>query len=139
MAIEFLERWAELLKTLPDGGTAWHVSDFWFGQSLAHSAVLLEFADQARHARDLESVSSQVLDPTLVVWLDVPAEELFRRVRQRGRAFEAPATRGFLDDLRQAFARILMGPSPPPCYRPQGNTVEEQVAQLVVVAKAITG
>src|SRR5207244_2206665 len=65
----------------------WLVSDFWFAQSLAYDEVLLDPEARARHGVEVERASGNVLEPTLVVWLDAPAEQLQARVAARGRDF----------------------------------------------------
>lgn len=118
---------------------AWLVSDFWFGQSLAYDEVLLQPEARERHRAEVERASAEVLEPTLVIWLDAPAEQLRARVTARGREFEAPVSEWFLAELRAGYTRVLSDPAAPPLYRPHAATLAELVAELSVVANAITG
>ena len=96
-------------------------------------------AERARHGEQLDRAAPLVLDPTLVIWLDAPPEELENRVQQRGREFETPVRREFLAALQAGYSRVLTEPAAPPLYRPQSTTTQELVLELQVVASAISG
>ncbi len=126
------DRWT---NTLP----AWLVSDFWFAQSLAYAEVQLDAASLDAHRAAVARAASNVIEPSLVVWLDAPSEELESRVRERGRGFESPVSQDFLTQLRAGYERALTGPAAPPLYRPQATTIDGLLDELLAVAAAIAG
>ncbi len=114
----------------------WVVSDFWFAQSLAYGDVL---GESPAHADAVRRAADTVIEPTLVVWLSAPPEELAARVAGRGRDFEATVDVRFLAALCQGYARVLTSRNAPPVYRAQATTTSDLVAELLVVAAAIEG
>ena len=117
----------------------WLVSDFWLGQSLAYDETLLDGAARDQHRAAVEQASAEVLEPTLVIWLDAPEHELLARVAGRGREFESPVHHTFLAALRAGYAGLLAGPGAPPLYRPEATTMDALGDELLVVAAAIAG
>jgi 2-amino-4-hydroxy-6-hydroxymethyldihydropteridine diphosphokinase len=120
-------------RRFPPGGTEWVVSDFWFGQSLAYCAAF-EPEQVEAHCRELLELAAQTIEPTLVA----AADELLRRISDRGRECEAAVTVPMLQRLRDGFRYALQRSAlAPPLYLVQATTVEETVSELAVVADAI--
>jgi 2-amino-4-hydroxy-6-hydroxymethyldihydropteridine diphosphokinase len=125
-------RWIE---TPPE----WLVTDFWFNQSLAYADALLDPAGCAEHSKMVQQSAADVLDPTLVVWLDADAQVLEKRVQERATGCESRVTRAFLAAIRDSYSRVLGDASAPPLYAARSNRADELVEELLVVAKAISG
>jgi deoxyadenosine/deoxycytidine kinase len=122
-------RWA-------DQPPRWVVSDFWFAQSLAYTDAL---GESPTHADAVRRAADDVIEPTLVVWLSAPPEELAARVAGRARDFEATVDVRFLSALCDGYARVLTSRDAPPVYRAQATATADLVAELLVVANAIEG
>ena len=79
------------------------VSDFWFDQSMAYAEAWLPGGQFEAFRLQWEHDRARVVRPRLIVWLDAPAEELFRRVGERGRRNERPLRIDRLEQIRQAI------------------------------------
>ena len=122
--LEFLEGRVKLLgQDLPgwsEPDYTW-VSDFWFGQSLAHAEVWLSPRQFDQFCPIWEDARSRVIQPKLTVLLDVSTDRLVRRIRRRG----YPETDGLmaerLEAIRQALLRLVnrQGHGPVMCLADQ--------------------
>jgi 2-amino-4-hydroxy-6-hydroxymethyldihydropteridine diphosphokinase len=117
----------------------WLVSDFWLGQSLAYDEAMLDPPDRERHRAAVQAAAGQALEPTLLVWLDAPVQELQARVAARGRGFEAPVDESFLAALQAGYRRVLTAAEAPPLYRAHAAQPDELLEELLIVASAIDG
>lgn len=99
----------------------WSVSDFWFDQSAAFAAAWLPEGQLPEYIEQYERVRRAVVRPRLVVWLDVPADELLARVLHRGRACERRLTADQLDRIRQSVQTQIGRPDQGPVLRAAGN------------------
>ncbi len=103
---------AERLKNLkidrPSGESArpW-TTDWWFDQSAAFAEVWLSADEFARFEEKYREARSQVIRPTLVVYLDVPPETLRQRIQRRGRPFEKGLTENRLETLVRSLEKRL--------------------------------
>ncbi len=117
--------------------TAVIVSDFWFGQSYPYALAELAPEEAASHRRRLESLWPEVYEPTVVVLLDAPPEELARRVRRRGRAAEATVTTEFLSRLRACFFDTLRTPPAPPSITLPATDVDSLQRHLLYLLESM--
>jgi len=78
----------------------WTVSDFWFDQTLAFARVWLDRPLCEQFERLFQAARQSVVRPKLLVVLDVPADELYRRVQARGRPYESDLTSNQLERIR---------------------------------------
>jgi 2-amino-4-hydroxy-6-hydroxymethyldihydropteridine diphosphokinase len=115
----------------------WIVSDFWFAQSLAYAEVIGDATKAAAHRDAVRTAGDDVIEPTLVVWLDASPQDLAARVAGRGRDFEAAVDLNFLAALRDGYAHALTDRDAPPVHRARATTPADLVAELLVVAAAI--
>lgn len=115
--LQFLEdRQALLSRSRPPGprASACWVSNFWFDQSLAFARVwlagrqLAEFEELWRMARE------QVLQPRLIVLIDLPGELLWQRVQARGRPGEVQLGAERLEEIRQSVRAEATAPGKGP-------------------------
>ena len=147
-AAEEAEEWfanqrAELLarrRFLGPGRPELVVSDFWFEQSLAYA--LAELPDPSAveaHRHTLRSLRSAVLEPTVVVLLDAPAEELLARITRRGRAFERSVSIEFLQNLRRAMQELLRARGAPPSMELPSHSVNRTLRDLETVYTSLMG
>lgn len=136
MQLEFLrQRTRALDESGLSAGKGWVVSDFWFDQSLVFSKVLLAEPNRRRY-RDLwAEARAKVLDPTVVVWLDVPTELLLERIRRRGRAYESRIDREYLDRLGEAYQEHLEASKSVPLYRVDAARPAEVLDELLAVVR----
>ena len=79
------------------------VSDFWCGQSLAYAEVRLPPGQCEAFRLQWEHQQAEVVRPRLIVSLDAPTEQLFERVRERGRASERFPGMEQLGQVRRAI------------------------------------
>jgi 2-amino-4-hydroxy-6-hydroxymethyldihydropteridine diphosphokinase len=118
--LEFLEARKRLLDSGLAGwaepGKAW-VSDFWFDQSLAFARVWLEPPQLSRFQARWNEAQKEVVPPKLLVLLDVPGEELFRRVQERARPYERGLSEAQLDRIRRAVRERATRPGQGPLLR----------------------
>jgi len=124
-----LPRWAE-----PD--KAW-VSDFWFDQSLAFARVWLEPPQLSRFEARWEEARKEVVPPKLLVLLDVPGEELFRRVQERARPYERGLSEAQLDRIRRAVRERATRPGQGPLLRMSAPTPDEAIEEVQAALAAM--
>jgi 2-amino-4-hydroxy-6-hydroxymethyldihydropteridine diphosphokinase len=117
---------------------AWVISDFWLAQSLAFWDAMSESEDRERHRLAVMRGNSQILAPTLVIWLDAPSSVLARRVRARGPG-EAPLDEEFPSRQQTGFTELFRGPLSVPFYRPSATSIEDLTEEILLVAQAIEG
>ncbi len=113
------------------------ISDFWFGQSYPYALAELAPEEAASHRQRLESLLPEVYEPTVVVLLDAPPEELARRVRRRGRAAEATVTIEFLSRLRACFFETLRTPPAPPSITLPATDVDSLQRHLLYLLESM--
>jgi deoxyadenosine/deoxycytidine kinase len=105
--LEFLEGRVQLLgQDLPawnDPQSAW-VSDFWFGQSLAYAEAWLPARQFDLFHPIWEDARSRVIEPKLIVFLDLATDRLVRRIGQRG----CPEVDGLMAERLEAIRRALL-------------------------------
>jgi 2-amino-4-hydroxy-6-hydroxymethyldihydropteridine diphosphokinase len=117
VAIEFLERWAELLKAAPGEDARWHVSDFWFGQLPLITAGWLTAAQQQSFVGRWKTVAGALKQPKLVVILEPPTF--------------GPTAKSDLDEI----ARAIVGPS----LRVATRDWDAALGEVVAAVAAMTG
>jgi deoxyadenosine/deoxycytidine kinase len=143
MEIEFLQKRVRLLKNaFPASATvqanrAWTVSDFWLGQSPAFAKAWLAADQWPAFVEQYAPLRGGVARPKLVVLLDAPAEELLRRVRERGRACEQQLTFEQLDRLRRAFTEQRGEPDVGPVLLARGNAPEAIFTEVLAAVRAM--
>ena len=99
----------------------------------------MDGAARDEHRGAVVRASAEVLDPTLVIWLDAPVDQLLVRVAARGREFESPVDHSFLAALRAGYIRVLSAPDAPPLYRPEATTMDSLRDEVLLIAAAIAG
>ena len=104
MEIEFLGQRTRLLAADSADRRQWTVSDFWFDQSAAFAEVWLPPDRLEEFLRRWSEARAHVVRPKLIVLLEAPAEELLRRVQQRGRRGEQTLTEQQLERISRAIA-----------------------------------
>jgi len=143
MEIEFLHNRVGLLQNafpaspVAQPNRAWTVSDFWFGQSAAFAKAWLSADQWPAFVEQYNRLRCNVTRPKLIVLLDAPAEELLRRVGDRGRACEQRLTFEQLDRLRRAFSDERGGPDVGPVLLARGNDREAIFAEVLAAVRAM--
>ncbi len=135
--IEFLDSRRRLLAADACDFTHLAVSDFWFDQSLAFSRVWLPEAEFASFRRRWETARREVVPPKLLVLLDVPGEELHRRVGSRGRPYEGRLSVEQLDRLRQSVRAEAARPGVGPVLRLLRPDPEEALRELTAAVASM--
>jgi 2-amino-4-hydroxy-6-hydroxymethyldihydropteridine diphosphokinase len=134
MELAFLEDRTRLLAT--DNAAwrekSWAVSDFWFDQSRAFAKAWLLPEQFRDFSAKFESSRALVVRPRLTLLLDAPADELWTRVRRRGRACERPLTAESLERIRRAILEQMETPDVGPVLRLAGDA--ETIAAEAVAA-----
>jgi len=124
-----LARWSEPGKT-------W-VGDFWFDQSLAFARVWLKPPQLARFEARWEDARKEVVAPKLLVLLDVPGEELFRRVQERARPYERGLSEAQLDRIRRAVRELATRPGQGPLLRMTAPAPDEALEEVQAALAAM--
>jgi 2-amino-4-hydroxy-6-hydroxymethyldihydropteridine diphosphokinase len=112
----------------------WTVSDFWFEQSAAFARAWLSDAQLPTFFEQYELLRKNVVRPKLIVLLDLPAEKLFDRMRQRGRACEQRLTLRQLDRIRDAVRVQTEQPDVGPVLRVDAEQMDTEAAFAAVLA-----
>jgi 2-amino-4-hydroxy-6-hydroxymethyldihydropteridine diphosphokinase len=137
--LEFLRsRTAALERHQFPAADEWVISDFWFDQSLVFGEVLLAGEELRGYRKWWAEGRQQVLEPTAVVCLDAPAEQLLVRIRRRGIDYEQGIDRDYLERLRRGFERSLASPGSPPVVRLEAYR-ETLLGEAASVIEGITG
>jgi len=113
------------------------VSDFWFDQSVAYAAICLprnlldHFLVQWRAARQ------DVIQPTLVVFLQASGSTLVERIVQRGRECEQSLTASQLEQIEHQLLEVLQQYQAGPVLRLDASDLEAVWTELVAATEAI--
>jgi 2-amino-4-hydroxy-6-hydroxymethyldihydropteridine diphosphokinase len=117
--------------------SAWTVSDFWFDQSAAFARAWLPADQWPAFLEQYSQLGQNVARPKLVVFLDAPAEELWARVRERGRAYERHLSVEQLDRIRRTFQEQLGRPDVGPVLRAHGHDWQSIFAEVLAAVRAM--
>jgi 2-amino-4-hydroxy-6-hydroxymethyldihydropteridine diphosphokinase len=136
MELEFLEHRAELLaeKSLT---ASWTVSDFWFDQSAAFARSWLPSERWEEYERRYGEYHRTMPRPKLIVLLDAPAEELYSRVRRRGRECERPVAKESLERIRQEIRKQTALPDVGPVLCIDGGDSESAYAETLAAVQGM--
>jgi deoxyadenosine/deoxycytidine kinase len=142
MELDFLEQRRRLLSTEKNTVNEWSdhrlaISDFWFDQSAAFARVWLAPERFAEFERRFEELKREVVPPKLLVLLDAPAEELFSRIRRRGRRGEDLLTLEQLEQIRQSILRQAAMPNVGPVLKLSSVDSEESLAEVTAAIEAM--
>lgn len=132
--IEFLDSRRRLLAA---GFSELTVSDFWFDQSLAFARVWLPEDEFERFRERFDEARREVVRPKLLVLLEVPAEELRRRVQLRARPYECDLSIEQLDRLRRSVLAEAMRPGHGPVMRLTDPSPDEALEELAAAAASM--
>jgi len=138
--LEFLQQRARLLAADAPGWSRQNqlaVSDFWFDQSLAFARAWLGGEQLAAFAERWEQTRRGVVRPRLIVLLDVPAEELRRRVLRRGRRCERGLTGQQIEQTRRAVVEQASLPDQGPILRFAGEGQKEILNEALAAVNAM--
>jgi deoxyadenosine/deoxycytidine kinase len=113
------------------------VSDFWFDQSAAFARVWLAPECYAEFERRFEEFRREVMQPKLLVLLDAPAEELFARIRSRGRRGEELLKVEQLERIRQSLFDQASRPDVGPILKLDSRNSEESFAEVSAAIEAM--
>jgi 2-amino-4-hydroxy-6-hydroxymethyldihydropteridine diphosphokinase len=138
--LQFLRQRSELLRA---GAPPWKdrsrlvVSDFWFRQSLAYARSRLATEQWEAFYDHWERADREVVQPKLIVVLDVPAVELRQRVFSRGRPFEGNIKVEQLERIRQAILDEAARPGMGPVLHLSNLTADAAFAELLAAVQAM--
>lgn len=79
------------------------VSDYLFSKDRLFANLVLDDNELKLYEQIHGTLNAQVLKPDLVVYLQASTDTLLRRIALRGRKFETPITRGYLEELNKAY------------------------------------
>jgi 2-amino-4-hydroxy-6-hydroxymethyldihydropteridine diphosphokinase len=113
------------------------LSDFWFEQSAAFARAWLPAERLEAYLEQYERLRQKVVTPRLVVLLDVPAVELLRRVRSRGRKCEQRLTAEQLERIRQAVVDQAARPDVGPVLRTGSDDPDAVLAEVLAAARGM--
>jgi len=116
----------------------WTVSDFWFDQTLAFARVWLDSRLCEQFERLFQTALQSVVRPKLLVVLDVPADELHRRVEARGRRYESHLTSDQLERIRMEVLAEAAKPGVGPVLRLADMTIEAAAEETLAAMDAMT-
>lgn len=138
--IEFLDRRARLLAAdLPQWSqrSRLAVSDFWFDQSMAFARVWLPPDQVEVFGRRWEQLRPAVVQPKLLVLLDVPAQRLLERVLRRGRRGERDLSRQQLERIRRSVLAQATQPDQGPLLQLANDDFEEVFGEVLAAVEAM--
>jgi len=115
----------------------WAVSDFWFDQSAAFARAWLPAERLREYLEKYECLRRTVVTPRLIVLLDAPADELWARVRQRGRPCERHLSVGALARIRQAVLQEAERPGVGPVLRAGSDDPEAVFAEVLAAVRGM--
>ena len=114
------------------------ISDYWFDQSLAFARVWLPQEKQSAYFERWQQLRKQVVQPRLIVMMDMPTDELLERIHKRARPGEEMLNVARLDALRDSFQQQLQEPDIGPVMRlsieENANWESELSAAIVAMA-----
>jgi len=84
------------------------VSDYLFEKDRVFASLNLTEHEFALYEKVYELLARDVVRPDLLVYLQARTDVLLGRIRQRGRPFEAPLGREYLDSLADAYNRFFL-------------------------------
>ncbi len=84
-----------------------HVSDFSIGKDLVFARMNLSGEDLKLFEHLYSKLVKKVKLPELTVFLDLPVDELMRRMKKRGRVYETNVPVDYLQRLRDFYQRDL--------------------------------
>lgn len=107
--LSFLFQRARKLETLAQSDlfTPARVADFVLEKDLLFAEVTLDDAELALYQEVYRRVAPRAPRPDLVVYLQAPVDVLMKRIASRGRDFERPVTRDYLERVAEAYARFF--------------------------------
>jgi deoxyadenosine/deoxycytidine kinase len=103
--LTFLISRYEQLRTVPPCRTRPVVSDYTQAKDPIFARVLLNQREVELYERLSNGLDVSVSRPDLTVYLDARDDVLLDRIRRRNRPYEAAINAGYLDALREAYAR----------------------------------
>lgn len=136
----FLDRRARLLAAdLPQWSPRNHlaVSDFWFGQSMAFAQVWLSPEKLEEFRRRFEQLRPGVVGPKLLVLLDLPAEQLQKRVISRGRRGEQGLSRQKLELIRRSVLARATRPGQGPLLQLTNHDFQSVFGEVLAAVEAM--
>jgi deoxyadenosine/deoxycytidine kinase len=83
------------------------VADYLLDKDRLFAELTLDPTELELYDRLAERLAAEAPRPDLVVYLQAPAETLVRRVEQRGRDYERPMGRDYLERLAEAYTRFF--------------------------------
>lgn len=83
------------------------VADYLLDKDRLFAELTLDSTELELYDRLAERLAAEAPRPDLVVYLQAPAETLVRRVEQRGRDYERPMGRDYLERLAEAYTRFF--------------------------------
>ena len=83
------------------------VADFVLEKDLLFAELTLDDAELALYHEVYRRVTPQAPRPDLVIYLQAPVDVLMKRIGTRGRDFERPVTREYLERVAEAYARFF--------------------------------
>lgn len=138
--LEFLRQRTQLLAADSPEWTKdgrWSISDFWFDQSAAFARVWLAEDRLADFFERWNGCRADVVQPKLTVLLDVPGDELFRRVKDRGRVCERNLTQEQLDRIRQSVLEQTNEPDVGPVLRLTNQDSARSLEEVLAAIRAM--
>lgn len=83
------------------------IADFILEKDLLFAELTLDDAELALYHEVYRRVAPQAPRPDLVIYLQAPAAVLMKRIASRGRDFERPVSRDYLDRVVDAYTRFF--------------------------------
>jgi len=83
------------------------VADYLLDKDRLFAELTLDPTELELYDRLAERLAAEAPRPDLVVYLQAPADTLVRRVEQRGRDYERPMGRDYLERLAEAYTRFF--------------------------------
>jgi 2-amino-4-hydroxy-6-hydroxymethyldihydropteridine diphosphokinase len=114
------------------------VSDFWFDESLDLARAWLPPERFEAFQRDWERERLQVVPPKLLVLLDAPGEELYRRLAERDRGGPPGWTVEQLQRIRGSIVDRALRPGLGPVLRLTGLSQQEMLVEVLAAVQSMS-
>lgn len=92
------------------------VSDYWLNKSLIFARISLSSKDFTRFRNRYETLTKEVIQPDVLVYLHRPVDELLLQIKKRGRPYEQAIQKSYLVSVSQGYEEKLEQSHPFPIH-----------------------
>lgn len=125
------------------------LADYHLFKDRIFAELTLGQEELALYHKVYESLKTQILKPSVVIYLHAPLETLLARIRKRGREFERNMDPNYLESLSKAYQNFFLGFNECPvlsinnsqldyaCHSPESTQIIDAIAKKVTELAAL--